>query len=335
MYTNDKYKEAIKILQTCAGIDFGELYDYDLNEKAIIFDRFYNFCQVNLTDHCGQYDIQPAMIYYSPEFAVNAKAYQKNNYFLIEIFMGLIIKMYDHLYNYNEAFDIDETLKEKYVKLFYSDMAPGFFMYQVATQFTYYHELAHLIQRSPLLVQTLEEEYLHTPAQTFDMNRHLLEFDSDMHGAHYICFHVIEYWKKLDASIRTRESFNSLIALSVSAVLAYFTFLEGRETPLYYEEKHHPHPIIRITYLMDIMVGVATQNMPELELDPKHILLEAFNIAERFAVANNKPDPIKRYSALFISEHYKITAYVNKLIALSNNVPYLVKNRFDDNGLPK
>ncbi|WGQ09741.1 hypothetical protein QG516_24820 [Pedobacter gandavensis] len=335
MYTNDNYKQALKILQTSAGVDFGKLYDYDLNDKAIIFDRFYNFCQVNLTDHCTEYNIQPAMIYYSPEFGVNAKAYKKNNYFLIEIFMGLVIKMYDHFYNYNEAFDVDQALKDKYVKLFENDMHPGFLMYQIATQFTYYHELAHLIQRSPLLVQTLEEEYLHTPVPTFDMTRHLLEFDADMHGAHYICFHVIEYWKKLDADKKTSESFNSLMALSVSAILTYFTFLEGRETSLYYEDKHHPHPIIRITYLMDIMIGVVAQNMPELELDPKQILLEAFDISERFAIANNKPDPIKRYSALFISEHEDITAYVNKLIELSNSIPYLVKNRFNDNGLPK
>jgi len=70
-------------LYTKAGIAYADIFDYQFAEKAIIFDRFYNFCQTNLTDHCKEADIQPALFFYNPDNRVNARAKQRNGYYLI------------------------------------------------------------------------------------------------------------------------------------------------------------------------------------------------------------------------------------------------------------
>jgi len=246
--------------------------------------------------------------------------------------VGLIIKLYDHLYNYNDAFETDEILRQKYIPLLPDDVPPGFLMYQAATQFTYYHERAHLIQRSSLLTQSLDEEYLHQTTETFEMLRHLLEFDADMDAAQFICFHILDYWKKLPADKQNVAAITSLMALSVSAIFTFFVFLEGRDTPLYFAEKRHPHPIVRISYIMDILSASAEQNLPGMGFNAGDVLREAFDISERIALANNRPNPIERYAKVFAAEHQNIADYIGILIQESDKVPTLVKNRFGEKG---
>jgi len=78
-----RYEAAMQELYTKAGIAYADIFDYQFAEKAIIFDRFYNFCQTNLTDHCKEADIQPALFFYNPDNRVNARAKQRNGYYLI------------------------------------------------------------------------------------------------------------------------------------------------------------------------------------------------------------------------------------------------------------
>lgn len=318
-------------LETNAGIPYGEIFDYRSAALGIIFDRYYSFCQTNLTDHSKEAAIQPSLFYFNPDQRVNARAKKRNGYFLIEVFLGLVTKLYDHFYNYNEAFDQDAVLKARYVSLLPPDTPPGFLMYQAATQFTYYHERAHLIQRSDILAQAFDEEYAHHASGPFELRRHLLEFDADQDAAQFICFHMIDYWKKLPLTQQTLSTITSLMALATASIFTFFIFLEGGETPIYYRDKIHPHPIIRITYVIDILTSVAEHHLTAIGFKPGEVLKEAFDIAERMAIANKRADPIARYSSLFAAEHQHIADYIQVLIDESDKLPYLVKNRFKEN----
>nr|WP_294790460.1 hypothetical protein [uncultured Mucilaginibacter sp.] len=322
------FDQAVNELVNQAGVPYGYIFDFRAADKASIFERFYDFCQTNLTGHTTEADIQPAMFYFNPNQGINARAYQQNGYFLIEFYLGLFIKLYNHLYNYNEGFDTDQVLYEKYMPLVLEDVTPGVIMYQVATQFAFYHERAHLIQRSSKLSQGIDEEYVQGPNVAYDFDQHLREFDADMDGAQIICWHMIEYWKKYPAEQQTLGTISSLLALAASAIFTFFVYLEGRDTPVYYDEKSHPHPLIRITYVIDFFMGVAERNLPNMELDARAVLREAFDITERVAIANNRPNPVERYAAVFVAEHDRITNYIQVLIDESNKVPNLVKNRF-------
>jgi len=322
-----RFDTAMREVEYNAGIPYSEIFDYRDGEKALLFDRYNSFCQTNLTGHSTEFEIQPALFYYSPDQRINARAKQRNGYFLIEVFAGLVIKLYDHFYETNRAFEIDKVLRENYAPLLPSDTPPGYLMYQAAIQFTYYHERAHLIQRSPLLSQALDEEYAHGTSTMFDFSRHLLEFDADMHAAHFVCFHMIDYWKKLPVEKQTLSAITSLLALAASSIFTFFVFLEGGETPIYYQDKRHPHPVVRISYVIDILSAVAEQNLAGTGLKAGDVLKEAFDISERMAIANGRTNPIYRYAALFKAEHKNITDYIQVLIDESEKVANLVKNR--------
>jgi len=303
-----------------------ELFDYNSSKIAILFDRFFYFCHINLENHCQQYDIQPARFIFYNNLDVNAAALSNMGYNLIEVNSGLILKMYSYFYDNNKAFQKDEYLKVNYSPLFPLDAPPDFIMYQVTPQFTYYHELAHLIQFAPLIKKTFKENYRSMDG-SFDIMDHLLEFDADLHAAQLLYFHIEQYWKKLSESKRTADSLSKYIALYAASIFVYFTLLEDRAMPLYFEAESHPHPLIRITYILDIIVGVAQENFKETQLDAKLILREAFNIVSLTNQANAEPNSVEMYAARYQTSNHEITDYVNKLIAESDKHPFLVKNR--------
>ncbi len=327
---NLDFDSVMQELTDKAGVPYGDIFDFRAAEKSPIFERFYDFCQTNLTGHTTEADIQPARFYYNPDQRVNACAYERNGYFLIEFYVGLLIKLYDYLYNYNDGFDADQILHQKYMPLTLEDITPGVLMYQAATQFAFYHERAHLIQRSPELAQVINEEYVQGPNVAYDFNQHLREFDADIDAAQFICWHMIEYAKKFPPEKQTIQTISSLMALAASAIFTFFVYLEGGNTPVYYDEKSHPHPLIRITYVIDFFISVAGHNLPDMEFDTRSVLQETFDLTERIALANKRPNPIERYADVYRAEHHRISAYIQLLIKESAKVPNLIKNRFND-----
>ena len=178
-------------------------------------------------------------------------------------------------------------------------------MFQVAIQFTYYHELAHLLQHSALLPAKLSEQY---HADGFDPYKHLLEFDADCHAANFIFFHIQQYFREFPMAPDAKLAGN-LIALYAAAIFIYFTFLDG-SGPIYYQAGSHPHPVIRIIYITNLITETAQRNLPELGLDQVRIIRDAFDLAERFAAANGMPDPIERFTDLYARETAAIGEYL-------------------------
>lgn len=123
-------------------------------------------------------------------------------------------------------------------------------------------------------------------------------------------------------------SLNVLLSLAVSAVFTYFVYLEGTETPIYYAESTHPHPMIRLTYIMDIFIHVAEMETKRtIDFDHRKILRDGFEITERFCKINQLSNSVERYAGLFATEGTNITVYINHLIKESDKIPYLGKNR--------
>lgn len=322
----DLYQEVKAELMAKGAYTAIELYDYSASRIALLFDRFFNFCYVNLRDHCHEYNIHPARLIIFNDVEVNACATSFQGYNLIEINNGLIYKMYAHFYDNNKAFTIDKYLMEEYAPLFPEDAPADFIMYQVTPQFTYYHELAHLIQNAPLLKKSFSERTRHADGD-FDVLSHLLEFDADLHAAQMLYFHIEEFWKKMPVGNQSSETIGKLISIYASAIFVYFTFLEEERESIYFEKYSHPHPLIRITYVLDIIIGVAEQNLKKIILDKKLILKEAFNITSLMDQANGRMDSVSAYAERYKLSNVEITNYVNKLASLSNDIPYLVKNR--------
>src|SRR2546430_444467 len=71
-------------------------------------------------------------------------------------------------------------------------ISPGYFLFQYVTIYLLYHEVGHLIQRSPEEPEYLEFIHGHIPGNTIH-ERHIREHDADWFSASQIGFHLLEF----------------------------------------------------------------------------------------------------------------------------------------------
>lgn len=316
-----------------AGLPDVAIFDYEFSPYVDLFDQLFEFCRENLLIHEQQYQIAPARFFYENERnEVNACAMTMPGYSLIMITAALQVHFYDHLYRKNDCFDRDEVLGERYGAIFNEGDPPGYIMYQISTQFTYYHELAHLIQRSALLPTRLNEKYQANGAP-YEEYKHILEFDADCHAANLMTFHILQYIERHPGMAGDQGVIQHLIALYAATIFIYFTFLDGGG-PVYYKAGDHPHPVIRIIYITNLIVEAARMNLGQMELDRTGIVHHAFDMSERFYAANQMANPIERFDTIFENEYDQIAEYIVFLSDEATKYPELCRNRVDANGNP-
>jgi hypothetical protein len=309
------------------------IFDYELSPIADLFDHFFEFCRENLLIHEQQYQIAPARFFYENErLEVNACAMTVPGYSLMMMTAALQVQFYDHFYRNNNCFDNDQVLGERYGAIFNEGDPPGYIMYQISTQFTYYHELAHLIQRSALLPTRLSEKYGVAGAD-YKMYQHILEFDADCHAANLMTFQILQYIERHPEMAENQEVIQHLISLYAATIFIYFTFLDGGG-PVYYKSGDHPHPVIRIIYITNLIVEAARMNLGQMELNRIGIVHNAFDMSERFYAANQMPNPIERFDRIFENEYDQIAEYIIFLSNEGERYPELCRNRVDAYGNP-
>lgn len=143
------YLKIIEELREKAKVHSDDIFEYQFSSLSEVFERYFQFCQENLSEESSEYKIQPAKFYYRNQYEVNARAVVQNDYFIIGINMGTIKTLYDIFYEHNDIFDSSDILSDKYNKLAEQfDVPIGYLMFQSAILFTFYHERAHLIQKS-------------------------------------------------------------------------------------------------------------------------------------------------------------------------------------------
>lgn len=337
--SNYNHKENLLELEDKAMIYTG--YDYTDNDPHGLAEQYFQFCQQNLSEEQGEYQIQPARFMVRDAATVNALATKRYNYYVVGVNMGTLTGLHQFFVHRGEIFDAPALAE--YVALEGKlDVTLDILLYQTATQFTYYHELAHLIQFSPLPgagcadgaahdVQETQEAYAVGAGKDdpYDLEKHLKEFDADLHGAHFICLHLLEYWKKLKEADRTPANLELLLALGTASVFTYFIFLLGKYPEMYYDASDHPHPLIRILYIIDMFIKTAQENMPVgVVIRSETVLQRAFRITQPMFTFEGGEDQVKKYADLFGVEKENIEAYVNDvLIPGSRKMPCLVLER--------
>ena len=323
-YTDIAYE-----LEHSANIPIGDIFDYQYSPICDIYEQYFQYCQENLTTQCQEYDIQPAKFYFRTEYGINARAGIQNGYSIIGVNMQTIHSLYDLFYEKNKIFEIDEYLSINYgdlVKKF--DIPVGHLMFQLATLFTYHHELGHLIQKSPTLPFWLTEQYINTTKDEFSIHRHILELDADLNASHSICFHLIEYLKKLEANERTQQNLQKILSIGVASIFSYFLFYFEKEKNIYYKEHTHPHPLVRISYIVDCVIRVAAINLPsDFKIDLGNTLKEGFIISDTYFKIALNSNLVDSFGKDFLKESRHIEEYINELLKIAENMPNLVKNR--------
>lgn len=323
------YQKNIKELNELAKIPVTDFFDYTDSRIKLLYEKYFQFCQENLSEKCVEYAIQPAKFYYRSEFGVNARAGLLNGYFVIGVNMQTIHELYQCFYERNNIFEDDERLIKNYGHLSSKfDVPPGHLMFQLAILFTFYHERAHLIQKSPILSLGLSETLGQSIPKDQVILRHILEMDADIDAAQQIYFHLFEYWKKLKPEDRTQDNLQKIISLGVASVFSYFLLYFDRKIKVYYDQYSHPHPLVRITYIVDCFIRVTEMHVPKgFNLDLRATLREGLVVSDIFSGNVFQANIVQDYANEFKTEGKSIENYVNELLHIADGIPNLVKNR--------
>lgn len=67
------YEELTKELISNGVVEYADVFDYNEAPLKELFHDFYVFCQTNLSEHCGQHNIQPARFHYKNDYGINAR----------------------------------------------------------------------------------------------------------------------------------------------------------------------------------------------------------------------------------------------------------------------
>ena len=310
------------------GIPEDDIFDYSVNDPYKVVEQFFQFCQQNLSEECGQYDIQPALIYIRGKMDVNAAAGKGKDYYVIRVNFGTIVIMFRLYTDHHHIFE-EKALADFFHLNKSLDESLDYLLFQVSMQFTFYHERAHLIQKSPETHHWIDESYNLNPEDSpFSLRNHLYEFDADLHASSLIAFHLIDYWKKQTETIRTEQNLRLIISIGLAGIVSYFIFLKRNYTKVFYKAGTHPHPLVRISYIVDNLIKTVEGNIDgEISFESKEVLKNSFRIVEQLFSAAQTPW-LQDFINDFYAEQKNIEQYVNEvLIAESVNVPELTLNR--------
>lgn len=194
-----------------------------------------------------QYSLNPCGFYFTEFTDLNAFAMNDNFYNVIGFNKGLIFKIEEKLRNRLNLFDKGINLGfidfENQLDTTISEL-----MFQTALHFTFYHEVAHVIQGSDYLNQRLNEQFV--SASSFDLYKHVIELDADEFSALRIGDHVIQYMSNISKDELTNGFIENLLIITSSSILSYLLIFKSNYQEFYLKAYSHPHPTIRILAIL-------------------------------------------------------------------------------------
>lgn len=309
-----------------------DIFDYQDSFLKDIFNNYFEYCQEYLTEHCQAYEIQPARFYFRNEYGVNAVATKVNGFFVIGVNMDTIQTTYELFYEQNDFFEKEDELSKEYEELSKNIKIPlGYLMFQLSTLFTFHHELTHLVQKSPLLNLGMKEKYSSIPRnKKIIIERHVLEFDADSHGAYAVCSQVLHHFKNLPIQQQSRDSLVILLSLGIATIYIYFILCFNSGQKLYYMESTHPHPLIRFAYIVESFIRLADERLPiKAKINPEKLTQLGFVTSNHFfkSLKNLDMDKINEFPNQLLEKFDSIENYINELIDHSKGVKNLMMNR--------
>lgn len=274
----EDYPKILKKISKTTGLAENEIFDFTespISEKLLNIINFYS----DTLERNYHYGLEPSHIIIRPYLNKNAGARFMNDIGLISINLGTISWLFEK-FSKNEKVNNGDIRFFKIMRKF-TDIDLSELMYQASLHFTFYHELAHLVQKSEFVDNHLDEEP--TAQDDFNEFKHLLELDADEFSSLCVSTHILQYAEKyfvLDEQIT--EGF--LVLILIPVILYILSF--GNTDEIYYSKNSHPHPTIRLTLVALTICHYANQSLLKtgktFQVDHKEILFRAIEISEEF-----------------------------------------------------
>lgn len=272
--------EILKIINN-TDIPQADIFNYRETPKESDFEGTFQFYRGILT-WAKRFGITSSYIYFQNDFSRNARAKTYEGKGIIGITSGLMMYQIENFLNRS---DIDEKLSERFrIIIPFLDNPIHVLMYQQIQHSTFYHELGHLIQlsNSNETMQWWEEN---NTDNNFSLIRHKLEMDADSFSAIAVATHIQQYGLKIFGEEIDSQKMELLVELFSTTVLLYFLSFSGADTNIYFEQKSHPHPLIRILNVLLIISDYLGQSSAlinrGINIVPINLVQRVIELAEK------------------------------------------------------
>lgn len=279
------YEEEIsELLRNVKGINKNDVYNYIGTDLETKFDEYFNFCLSNLREECGMFNIQPSFLYFHNRYDTNAGATKTkpDGKYIIKINYG-VVKILHNLFVGSDSpfFNQGETI-EKYsglIQIITPQSIPQL-MLQYSTLFTYYHELAHLIQRSDYTNTTSIEE-ISNQQESEDKQQHIREIDADFFAADRLAHHICDYWDEIkkhnsNASI---DQLHELVVISMASINCYLAHFQTFPEEIYFYENSYPHAANRLLLILGVINDYIKKHLEITMEDATSMTLSTIDLA--------------------------------------------------------
>lgn len=303
---------------------FSDLEGLDNESEFINVFKFYK----ETLELNSDYGITPAFLFFVNSDAINGRALRSpNNEYLLGINRGTINWLIDN-FKANHTLISDNNIALFNILATYLDTPINNLMYQAGCHFTFYHEMAHLIQQSDYLELTMEEDP--QPIAEFDFDRHLLEIDADTYSALCLGTHIMQYSEKVFGVNASKVLVEALIILFSIPIILYLLSFEGNSLQLYYRESTHPHPAIRLTNFLMVLThycnGVLEGKDSGFTVSQGDMFLSAMGIAQKLQHPFFGREVVAEYREEITGNRLEVMEYLSVLVEtnreLTNTATY-------------
>jgi hypothetical protein len=193
-------------------------------------------------------------------------------------------------------------------------------MFQLAIHFTFYHELAHLIQRSDS--QNESEVSLSSCERQYSERSHIEELDADAFSSICLASHVVQLFENNYPNGSSIEVFEELITVMCATGINYILSFGSMSLPFYLYESSHPHAVIRITEILGHILEYTQQYFGTLQFSNevrKRITINAFELSQEIF----GDVLVQSYFEIYTKNFKEINHYLEYFRKLSEGDPTL------------
>lgn len=250
--------------------------------------------------------------YFSEDYRLVGGAIKIGNNYFIKIYIGTFKRLHNLFATNGSIFDGIGLEKIKGVNG-HTDFPINELMRDICLHFTYYHELAHLHQDSQYLSKEMHEDHNES---SFDYCRHLLEYDADIFSALSLSTHIFDYFDKWH-NRKTLDDLEEITSILVTAVVIRILLSPGIKIDFYTEETTHPHWIVRMINIIEIISkhtgNIADKKYQIGKIDSRKVISKSLAYTNIFNDTLNLGITLGDIGKMVVDNDKVIEAYINKL----------------------
>ncbi|MFI0429213.1 hypothetical protein [Mariniflexile sp. HMF6888] len=329
--TLEEYKIKILEIQKALELNMCDFFDCEFSpqrEEILEVFKFYNEALLNHS----YYGIVPAYIYINNYTNVNAFAtyYRDKQKYSVSINIGTIIWLI-------QTFKLNHCIvNNTNIRLFQIiepniDTSINNLMYQTALHYTFYHEMAHLIQNSTFLELNLEE--IPRPDGYLE-RKHVLELDADEFSALCLGTHLLQYVEKIFDNRLNKPIMEGMLVLMCIPIMLYLTSFNSFDYEIYFEENTHPHPVIRLFVIVLTVVQYCNESLEKEDkgftVDHKEIIYRSLALSSQVETICFNRDKISQFIINLRDNTAGVIDYVHKFEELRKKDASLSVNKWNE-----